>query len=266
VSKIEKKRQLEVNAGKSLPIVSCPGREIRCLTYNFLCFGIFYKNMLAHTESERIQISLNALQRHSFWCHAESHVAVDVLQAKADDLRKAAYIVVTNCHNVVVASCSLAPQDGTDNLTLTISLPDELEAVPLALHSGMLVERLNAAYARGTNVLAWAINGPGCRLVATHRAEFASCQKANEELSVFAQYLAVDKDEVASPSSFKDAMMAQLRILAEEIIKFRDPLSKQSSDSSSNKEISNDRIERYLSKVPLNALPWFVLICPWEAE
>jgi hypothetical protein len=215
-------------------------------------FACLRYKVLAYTDSERIRTSPRALLRHGFRCRDESHVAFNLLQANADDLRKAEYVVVTNCHDVVVASCSLAPQGGTDNLTLTISLPDELEAVPLALHSGVLVERLNAAYARGTSVLAWAINGPGCLRVATHRAEFASCRKVNEELSVFVQYLAVDKEEVASPSSFKDAMMAQLRILADEIIRFRDPLTKQSSAGSSNREISNDRIERYVSKVQLN--------------
>jgi hypothetical protein len=180
--------------------------------------------------------------------------AFNLAQANVDDLHKAAHVVVTNRHDVVVASCSAAPPSGTDHLTLTISLPDELEGAPLALHSEVLVQRLNAAYSRGTNVLAWAINGPGCRRVKEHRDEFALCRKASEELSGFVQYLAVGEGEVASPSSFRDALMTQLRILADEIITFRDPLSKQSSDTSSNKEKSNDRIERYVSKVQLHVL------------
>ena len=83
---------------------------------------------------------------------------------------------------------------------------------------------------------------------------FALCRKASEELSGFVQYLAVGEGEFASPSSFRDALMTQLRILADEIITFRDPLSKQSSAGSSNKERSNDRIERYVLKVQLHAL------------
>ena len=185
--------------------------------------------------------------------------AFNLAQAKADDLHKVAHVVVTNRHDVVVASCSVAPPAGTDNLTLTISLPGELEGAPLALHREVLVKRLNAAYSRGTNVLALAINGPGYRCVQAHRDEFARCRKASEELSAFVQYLAVGEGEVASPSSFKDALVTQLRILADEIIMLSDPLSKQSLTASNikisnDKEIHNDRIERYVLKVRLRTL------------
>ncbi len=174
----------------------------------------------------------------------------DPSQANADNLRKAVHVVVTNSHGIVVASYPLTPPGGAEHFTLAISLPDDLGSAPLALHRQVLVERLNAAFSRGADVLAWAINGPGCGQVAKHREEFALCRKANAELSVFRPFLAVGEEEVPSPPSLEDALLTQMRILAEEVIKFRDPLSKQSSAESSNKEKSNDRIERYISKVP----------------
>ncbi len=158
-------------------------------------------------------------------------------------------MVVTNGLDIVVASAPLAQLGGTDHLTLTISLPDDLVSAPLALHKKILVERMNAAFSRGAKVLSWAINGPGCSQMGEHREEFARCRAANAELSVFCEFLAVGADEIASTSSFEDSLRAQLRILAEEIINFRDPLSKQSSAGSTNKEICNDRIERFISKV-----------------
>jgi hypothetical protein len=195
------------------------------------------------------QVPRQSDSRDHFHGDARISPVFDLAQAKADDLRKASYVVVTNGQDVVVASVPLAQLGGTEHVTLAISLPDDLVCAPLALHSKVLVERMNAAFSRGETVLAWAINGPGCSQMGKYREEFALCRAANAEQSVFCAFLAVGANEVASASSFEDALRVQLRILAEEIINFRDPLSKQSSAGSTNKEIHNDRIEQFISKV-----------------
>ena len=262
ISKLVQSPQ-QVDASASLPVVSSPHLLYSQPSYLRLARRCAYLNLCVEMRAQADSAESQA--RRTLPPHRTSPLFVPS-QARADDLRKAVHVVVTNCHGIVVASQALTPPGGAEHFTLTISLPDDLGGAPLALHRGVLVERLNAAFSRGADVLAWAINGPGCGQVEKHRKEFALCRRANEELVVFRPFLAVEEvasptsfgdalEEVASPTSFGDALLTQMRILAEEVIKFRDPLSKQSSADSSNKETSNDRIERYISTVPPCARP-----------